>query len=589
MNNIKIVTRLNLIIGFMATLLIGIGLTGILAQQRSNTALRTTYEDRLVPLGQISDLGRGTDSNRIAVLTALASPGADNFKRAADTLAAEQGTGDSLWKAYIASYLTPTEAELVKRLEPLRERYHREVQQPLIAALRAQDAATVQTLFAASSTVGNALRTTLNDLEDLQLSVAKEEYEAATQRAARMLLIFAIVITLGVALAVGMGWMLARGLSRSMAQALGAAREIAGGNLAIEIPVQGRDEIAQVLRALADMRSSLATVVAGVRSNAEGVATASAQIASGNNDLSARTEQQASALEETAASMEQLNATVRQNADNAQQANQLAMRSASVAEQGGAAVTDVVATMREIHASSGKIVDIIGVIDGIAFQTNILALNAAVEAARAGEQGRGFAVVASEVRNLAQRSAAAAKEIKALITESVGRVGAGTQRADGAGATMQETVDAIRRVNDIMAEISAASREQSAGVNQVGEAVTQMDQMTQQNAALVEQMAAAASSLNQQAQDMVQAVAVFRLSPGVAAAPAAAHATSQAPTPKPAPAAKKPPVSPPPKRVVRAALAPARQLAGAALATAGVTTTAGAMRPKAEEGDWEAF
>jgi methyl-accepting chemotaxis protein len=271
------------------------------------------------------------------------------------------------------------------------------------------------------------------------------------------------------------------------------------------------------------MQASLMSVVSNVRANSESVATASAQIAQGNQDLSQRTEEQASALQETAASMEQLSSTVKQNADNARQANQLAQGATGVAVKGGEVVSQVVTTMKGINDSSKKIADIISVIDGIAFQTNILALNAAVEAARAGEQGRGFAVVASEVRNLAGRSAEAAKEIKQLITASVERVEHGTALVDQAGETMTEVVGAIQRVTDIMGEISAASIEQSAGVSQVGEAVSQMDQVTQQNAALVEESAAAAESLKSQARALVQAVAFFNLdvqtaAPGVAAA-----------------------------------------------------------------------
>jgi len=269
---------------------------------------------------------------------------------------------------------------------------------------------------------------------------------------------------------------------------------------------------------LQQMQNSLGEVVAAVRGNADNVATASAEIAQGNTDLSQRTEQQAAALEQTAASMEEFGATVRQNADNAKQANQLAMSASEVAITGGEVVGQVVQTMKGINDSSKRIADIIGVIDGIAFQTNILALNAAVEAARAGEQGRGFAVVASEVRSLAQRSAGAAKEIKGLINASVERVEQGSALVDRAGATMTEVVASIRRVTDIMGEISAASTEQSAGVAQVGEAVAQMDQATQQNAALVEEGAAAAESLRDQAQQLVQTVAVFKLSAGAAAA-----------------------------------------------------------------------
>ncbi len=304
------------------------------------------------------------------------------------------------------------------------------------------------------------------------------------------------------------------------------ADAVAAGDLALNIRVAPGDKDS-AMAALSTMSQKLATTVQTVRQNAEGVANASAEIAQGNHDLSARTEQQASALEQTAASMEQLGSTVRQNADNARTANQLAMSASTVAVQGGEVVAEVVETMKGINASSNKIADIITVIDGIAFQTNILALNAAVEAARAGEQGRGFAVVAGEVRNLAQRSAEAAKEIKELITASVERVELGTQLVDKAGVTMTEVVNSIRRVADIMGEISAASSEQSSGVSQVGEAVTHMDQATQQNAALVEEMAAAASSLNQQAQELVNAVAVFTLGHGHASGMVSSAAPSR--------------------------------------------------------------
>jgi len=302
-----------------------------------------------------------------------------------------------------------------------------------------------------------------------------------------------------------------RSTTRPIVEAVGIARAVAAGDLAMEIRADGRNETGLLLAALHEMKTRLATTVGEVRRNAEGVATASAQIAQGNNDLSSRTEQQAASLEETAASMEELNATVRQNADNARQANQLAAAASTVAIQGGEVVGEVVGTMKGINDSSKKIADIIGVIDGIAFQTNILALNAAVEAARAGEQGRGFAVVASEVRSLAQRSAEAAKDIKSLISASVERVEHGTALVDRAGTTMQEVVTSIRRVTDIMGEISAASTEQSSGVAQVGEAVTQMDRATQQNAALVEESAAAAESLKTQADRLVEAVAVFKI------------------------------------------------------------------------------
>jgi methyl-accepting chemotaxis protein len=314
------------------------------------------------------------------------------------------------------------------------------------------------------------------------------------------------------------------------------------------------------------------------------VATASAQIASGNSDLSGRTEEQASALEQTAASMEQLGSTVRQNADNARQANQLALNASTVAVQGGDVVAQVVGTMKGINDSSRKIADIIGVIDGIAFQTNILALNAAVEAARAGEQGRGFAVVASEVRSLAQRSAEAAKEIKGLITASVERVAQGTQQADLAGETMTEVVGAIRRVTDIMGEISAASSEQSTGVAQVGEAITQMDQATQQNAALVEESAAAADSLQRQAQELVQAVAVFRLDDAQVSATRVAPAMRA--SPKPAP--QRPSAAAQAAPAVRHAPAPSLPAVPSSVSSRGRPAQAASGNASSND-DWESF
>jgi len=321
----------------------------------------------------------------------------------------------------------------------------------------------------------------------------------------------ALVIA-GVLLAVSL--LITRGLLQQLGGepdvAVDITRRIAQGDLTVDIALKSDDQ-SSLLYAIRSMRDSLSAIVGHVRTGSEGVASSSAEIAHGNNDLSARTEQQASALEETAASMEELSSTVKQNADNARQANQLAQSASTVAVKGGEVVAQVVDTMKGINDSSKKISDIISVIDGIAFQTNILALNAAVEAARAGEQGRGFAVVASEVRSLASRSADAAKEIKYLINASVERVEQGTVLVDQAGVTMTEVVSSIRRVTDLMGEISAASSEQSAGVSQVGEAVTQMDQATQQNAALVEEMAAAAASLRSQAHELVDTVAVFKL------------------------------------------------------------------------------
>ena len=335
-----------------------------------------------------------------------------------------------------------------------------------------------------------------------------EQAAAGARHATRVSL--ALMLLVCAAATVG-GVLFSRTITRPIGRAVEAARAVAAGELDHPITVTGRDETAQLLSAMRDMQASLHQVVGTVRLGADGVASASTQIAQGNADLSQRTEEQASALQETASSMEQLGSTVRHNADNARQANDLAREASSVAVRGGDVVTQVVDTMRGIDASSKKIADIIGTIDGIAFQTNILALNAAVEAARAGEQGRGFAVVASEVRSLASRSAAAAREIKTLIADSVERVGRGSVLVDQAGSTMGEVVASIARVSQIMAEISSATGEQSAGMAQVGQAVNLMDQATQQNSALVEESAAAAESLRVQAQKLAQAVAVFRL------------------------------------------------------------------------------
>ncbi|GGC93051.1 methyl-accepting chemotaxis protein [Undibacterium terreum] len=355
----------------------------------------------------------------------------------------------------------------------------------------------------------------LNDflgVEEKQNAEAILEAENAYASARIVVFVFgAIALLVGVMASVGITRSLLRQLGGEPGYAADIAGRIAAGDLAVEVIVADKDHTS-LLYAMRDMRDKLANIVGQVRSGTDTIATASHQIASGNLDLSSRTEQQAGSLEETASSMEELTSTVRQNSDHAKQANQLAVSASEVAVKGGTVVAEVIDTMGSINDSSKKIVDIIGVIDGIAFQTNILALNAAVEAARAGEQGRGFAVVASEVRNLAQRSAQAAKEIKTLINDSVQQVDVGARLVDQAGATMQEIVASIRRVTDIMTEIMSATHEQSSGIEQINQAVMQMDDMTQQNAALVEEAAAAAGSLQSQANSLAEVVSAFRLS-----------------------------------------------------------------------------
>ncbi|KAF1042023.1 MAG: Methyl-accepting chemotaxis protein II [Herbaspirillum frisingense] len=316
-----------------------------------------------------------------------------------------------------------------------------------------------------------------------------------------------IAVALAIALAV---WQ-ARNITRPLATAVALARQVADGDLSARIAVQSRDETGQLIAALKDMNDSLVRIVSGVRQGTDTIATASSQISTGNFELSARTEQQASSLEQTASSMEELTSTVQHNTSNVREANRMAQEATDIAGTGGTVVNHAVETMSAINESSRKIVDIIGVIDGIAFQTNILALNAAVEAARAGEQGRGFAVVASEVRSLAQRSASAAKEIKQLIGDSVQRVDSGSKLVNEAGRTMNQVVESVRRVGQMIGEISSASEEQRSGIEQVNQAVVQMDQVTQQNAALVEEAAAASQSLQEQAQKLAQMVGVFRL------------------------------------------------------------------------------
>jgi len=347
-----------------------------------------------------------------------------------------------------------------------------------------------------------------------------------------MLLLCAFAVLAGVAFA----WLIGRSVTVPLNEAVKVAQRVATGDLTSRIEVKTRDETGLLLQALKDMNASLVKIVSEVRGGTEAISSASRQISSGNADLSHRTEEQGSSLEETASSMEELTGTVKQNAENARQANQLAVGASSVAVKGGEVVGQVVNTMTSINDSSKKIVDIISVIDGIAFQTNILALNAAVEAARAGEQGRGFAVVASEVRSLAQRSAAAAKEIKALIIDSVSNVESGSHLVEEAGRTMNEIVGAVKRVTDIMAEISAASQEQSSGIEQVNQAIAQMDEATQQNAALVEEAAAAAESLQDQAVNLTRAVAVFKLEhaePGASAVVSSGEKLAATVTPLP--------------------------------------------------------
>jgi len=515
MNRFKISTRLVVVVGLLSLLLIAIGGLGLYGISKTNESVDAVYRKNTVPMGQIAEIQERLLRNRLAIAVALVTPDGPTIQRSTQTVEENIAAITKIWEEYFAAVVDPKEKEIASTFAVNRGRFVQEGLRPAVERLRANDTAgadkiVVERIRPLYEPVGAGVQA----LKQFQLDAAKREFDLGVERYGQIRAISTTAIVAGLVFAALFGFFLVRGISRSLAHAVQASNAVASGDLTVEIDASGQDEVSTLLRALGTMKESLGRVVGDVRANAEGVAMASTQIAQGNLDLSSRTEEQASALEETAASMEELSSTVKQNADNAKLADQLAKGASTVATSGGEVVGEVIETMKGINESSRKIADIIGVIDGIAFQTNILALNAAVEAARAGEQGRGFAVVASEVRSLAQRSAAAAKEIKELITTSVEQVDRGAQLVDRAGETMSEVVRSIVRVSDIMGEINSASTEQSAGVTQVSEAVSQMDHNTQQNAALVEESAAAAASLKEQAQRLVQAVAVFRLERG---------------------------------------------------------------------------
>lgn len=510
-SNLRIGKRLGLGFGVTLLLIVGMAITGFVGAARLSAESKTIYEDRTVPLGELANIYQLMMSNRVLVMDTLLKP--QSLARNQAQIEANAARIGQIWERYMASDLSAQEKQLAQAYAPARAAF---VNDGLLAVMAAVGKGDLEDARRVYSEKLEPLAQTAIGLSDqliqLQIDVAGQEYRRAQQVEA--FVETAMVVAAGVALVLGivLAVVITRSITRPIQEAVRVAQTVAAGDLTSRILASGNDETAELLRALKTMNDSLVAVVSEVRGNAESVSTASAQIAQGNADLSQRTEEQASALEETSASMEQMGSSASLNADNANRAHQLASGASAVAQRGGAVVGQVVQTMREINDSSQKISDIISVIDGIAFQTNILALNAAVEAARAGEQGRGFAVVAGEVRNLAQRSAQAAKEIKELIGTSVERVEQGSALVDQAGATMQEIVSSIQRVSDIVGEISSASAQQSAGVGQVSEAIVQMDQTTQQNAALVEESAAAATSLKTQAHHLVQAVQRFRLS-----------------------------------------------------------------------------
>ncbi|MDM5181008.1 methyl-accepting chemotaxis protein [Massilia sp. DJPM01] len=518
--NLTIKARLIFVIAVLSVISLLIGLLGLRNLSVTNASLKTVYEDRLVAVGMLAEVLTEIQQNQTALSKAVSADPA-GLGAVADEVDQRVKVVTTVWGEYMQTYLTPEEKIIAAKFVASREAFVAQGIKPTLAAFRAKDApAAVALVNGALTQTFQPVRENMNALIKYQLGVGKSEYAEATARfeTARALAIGLIVVSAALGLLIGAA--LIRGISRSIAEALRFANSIAGGNLTGTVKIESNDEIGQLLTALQKMNDSLVDVVRQVRQGTDTISVASSEIAAGNQDLSSRTEEQASSLEETASSMEELTSTVKQSADNARQASTLAATASDVATKGGNVIGNVVDTMGRINEASNKIVDIIGVIDGIAFQTNILALNAAVEAARAGEQGRGFAVVASEVRNLAQRSAQAAKEIKGLIGSSVEQVEAGSKLVNDAGSTMDDIVQSIRRVTDIMGDIAAASQEQTLGIEQINQAVTQMDQVTQQNAALVEEAAAASEAMQDQARQLAAVVSVFKLNAGAALASA---------------------------------------------------------------------
>lgn len=527
MNNMTIKARLAFVIGMLSILLVSIGILGLYGINQSNAGLKSVYEDRTVTavqLGKILDVWYQVRKN---AEDAIESRNIETSKKLAEEVNRLVKQNEGVWAQYLKTELTVDEELLTRTKSEQHIQYVNSVNQTLKFAIAGDFDAAMKNLTADSVQKFNALRNTVFTLFDLQGTVAAQEYQIAQDYYESIFVMSSAAMILGVSLAIIIGLLLIRAIVNPLNEAIAVANAVASGDLTSRIEVNSTNETGRLLQALRTMNDSLVDLVGKVRMGTDQISTVSGEIASGNSDLSQRTEEQASSLEETASSMEELTSTVKQNADNARQANQLATGASEVAIKGGAVIGQVVQTMSSINDSSKKIVDIISVIDGIAFQTNILALNAAVEAARAGEQGRGFAVVATEVRTLAQRSAAAAKEIKELISDSVAKVEDGTRLVDEAGTTMDEIVNAVKRVTDIMSEISVASREQSSGIEQVNQAVTQMDEVTQQNATLVEQAAAAAESMQEQAQALIHAISIFRLS-GSYSAPATVKRSNRA-------------------------------------------------------------
>ncbi|MCI3207046.1 MULTISPECIES: methyl-accepting chemotaxis protein [Pandoraea] len=588
--NVTIRARLTLALGLFMVLLIVGAAVGLISLRQSNASLQEIYTNdmasaRSLAQTTISTLGARVTLSRIEF---IADP--TEIKSAIESVRANLKKADDAWASYAALPMSDQEKGLADAVVAARGKVNNDGILPALKAIESGDipdfhAKTVMDVPRLFADYTKAMTT----LADMQVTNAETRYAQAQARYTMVMWMVGIGLAVGLLVGIVTQITLTRAIVGPIDDAIKHFEKIAGGDLTQRIDVWNDTETGRLFKGVKHMQDSLVRTVAEVRSGTESITSAAQQIAAGNTDLSARTEQQAASLEETASSMEQLTATVRQNADNARQASQLAVNASEIATRGGQVSGQVGETMDGISTSSSKIVDIISVIDGIAFQTNILALNAAVEAARAGEQGRGFAVVAGEVRTLAQRSAAAAKEIKALIEDSSRRVQDGTALVAQQGHTMNEIVQAVKRVTDIMGEISAASAEQSSGIEQVNRAITQMDEVTQQNAALVEEAAAAAGSLEEQANRLKTTVSVFRVDASQAAASHVAPALAALPVARPA-AVKKAaaPAAPAPAAAPKATPAPA-PLRKPAPAAAPAASAAARTGTDDANGDWETF
>jgi methyl-accepting chemotaxis protein I, serine sensor receptor len=510
---ITIKARIGLTMAFLAALLLIIGTLGLIGMSRSNEAHHDTFANEMPSAVDIGNAELYAARERLALDRAAFEFGTPDVAATVERAKSMRVTSDAWWKKYSDLSRDAEEDRLAQDVAAKRDTLHQSMD-AFAAIITGSDQTKVVGAAKDLQVKYNDLALADDALRKLQFTQAQQGFDDSQDAFTTFRLVSIGAVVVGLLAAFFSYMTLSRAIGQPLAEALGHFDAISGGDLRRPVVVHSRDEMGQLLEGVARMQRSLIETVRSVRGGSESIATATRQIAAGNLDLSSRTEEQASALQETASSMEELTGTVKQNADNARQASSLAANASEIANKGSAVVGQVVGTMGEINQSSARIADIISIIEGIAFQTNILALNAAVEAARAGEEGRGFAVVAGEVRSLAQRSSAAAKEIKELIDTSVERVQSGSALVDEAGRTMTEIISAVRRVTDIMGEIAAASEEQSNGIDQVARAVTQMDVVTQQNAALVEEAAAAAQSLEDQAGKLRTAVAVFQLDGG---------------------------------------------------------------------------